>query len=870
MAVADKLVVIDGHSLLHRAFFALPPLSAPDGQPTGALVGFFNMLIRLLGDERPSHLAVAMDRPEATFRQAQFADYKAQRADMPSELRSQVPLLRTLLGALAIPVLDHPGAEADDLIGTVAARAQAAGVPAVIVTGDRDALQLVADGVLVLYTRRGITEIDRMDLAAVRARYGVEPPQLVDVKALAGDASDNYTGVPTIGEKTACKLVAEFGSAQAMLDRLEEVRPPRARQALATHQETVQRNLQLARILRDVPAAFEIAALRRQPPAAAAQVLLEELGMGRIWERLGSGGGRAARPEPVAPEAPVRVELAEGVVQVCDATAFAEALATQAGPVAICAGEGDPPIALAACDGMRVWLWRREDALPPLPAVAQLLAHDSKRLCHLALAAGAAWRTPALDAMIGAYLLEPERASYPLADICRRFALAAPAPASAAEAAWCVAALRAPLEAALHEHGLWSVYREIELPLVGVLARMERSGVLVDRPALTRLETEFAARLEAAEAEIYATAGERFNINSTQQLGQILFDRLGLPPPKRTKTGFSTDAEVLEQLAGLHPLPAQVLTYRTLQKLQSTYVQALPEYVGGDGRIHTDFRQTVAATGRLASNNPNLQNIPVRDEVGKPIRRVFVAPPGHQLISADYSQVELRVLAHLCRDPGLLATFAHGGDIHRATAAEVWGVPQDEVTAAQRNAAKAINFGIVYGISDFGLARQLGVPQGEAHTVIARYFERYPGVRAHMEAVVEEARRTGVVRTLFGRRRQIPDITGRNWARRSFAERTAMNSPIQGTAADIIKRAMISVDAELQRTGLRARLILQVHDELILEAPSAEVPAAARLLERCMREAADLQVPLEVDVHAGPNWLEMEPVMPARAGDASA
>ncbi len=867
--MADKLVVIDGHSLLHRAFFALPPLSAPDGQPTGALVGFFNMLIRLLDDERPTHLAVAMDRHEATFRQAQFADYKAQRADMPSELRSQVPLLRSLLAALAIPVLDHPGAEADDLIGTAAARAQAAGLPAVIVTGAPDALQLVGDGVMVLYTRRGITEIDRMDLAAVRARYGVEPPQLVDVKALAGDASDNYPGVPTIGEKTACKLVAEFGSAQAMLDRLAEVRPPRAREALVAHQETVRRNLQLARIVRDVPAPFEIGALRRRAPDDASEALLAHLGLARVWERLGGETG-ASRPEPAAVQAVPRVALGDGVVQACDAMALVARVAAESTAWAIHPAGGDPPTALAACDGTRVWVWRGEGPPPALPSVAHLLAHDSKRLCHLTLAAGAPWRTPEMDATLGAYLLEPERANYPLADICRRFTLAAPAPDDVSEAAWCLTLLRAPLEAALREHGLWPVYREIELPLVGVLARMERAGVLVDRPALARLETEFAARLEAAEAEIYATAGERFNINSTQQLGQILFERLGLSPPKRTKTGFSTDAEVLEQLAGLHPLPAQVLTYRTLQKLQSTYVQTLPDYVGVDGRIHSDFRQTAAATGRLASNNPNLQNIPVRDEVGKPIRRVFVAAPGHRLISADYSQVELRVLAHLSRDAGLLATFAQGGDIHRATAAEVWGVAPDQVTAAQRSAAKAVNFGIVYGISDFGLARQLGVAQGEAHAVIARYFERYPGVKAHMEAVVEEARRTGVVRTLFGRRRQIPDITGRNWARRSFAERTAMNSPIQGTAADIIKRAMIAVDAELQRTGLRARLLLQVHDELILEAPAAEVPAAAGLLERCMREAADLAVPLEVDVHAGPNWLEMEPVAAARAGDASA
>jgi len=400
----------------------------------------------------------------------------------------------------------------------------------------------------------------------------------------------------------------------------------------------------------------------------------------------------------------------------------------------------------------------------------------------------------------------------------------------------------------------------VELPLVPVLAAMEHRGVLVDREALAALERDLAGRLAAAEAEIHAAAGESFNINSTQQLGRILFDKFGLTPPRKTKTGYSTDADVLEQLAAVHELPARILTYRTLQKLQSTYVQTLPGYVGADGRIHTDYRQTIAATGRLASNNPNLQNIPIREDVGKPIRRVFVAPEGHRLVAADYSQVELRILAHFCGDAGLIAAFREGRDIHRATAAEVWGVAPEEVTARQRSAAKAVNFGIVYGISDFGLARQLACGVPEAHEIIGRYFERYPGVRAYMDGVVAEAHRNGAVRTLYGRLRRLPDIASRNFPRRAFAERTAMNTPIQGTAADLIKKAMLAVHAELGRRGLAGALILQVHDELIAEAPQDEVQAVAAALAAGMRGAGDLAVPLAVEVSAGPNWLDLEDV----------
>lgn len=863
-----KLALIDGHSLLHRAFFALPTLATPEGQPTGAVYGFLTMLLRLLEEERPTHLAVAMDRPEPTFRHSEFREYKAQRAAMPSDLRSQVPLLRHVLQALAVPVTDCAGAEADDIIGTLASAAAAEGFAVIIVTGDRDALQLVSDRITVLYTRRGISEIDRMDPPAVLAHYGVPPERVVDVKALVGDASDNYPGVPTVGEKTASKLVAAFGPVEDLLARLAEVGPPRVQQALAANVETVRRNKRLATIRRDVAVSFAAEDLRRiQPDAAAAGAALAELGFRSLAARFGLDGISPAALSATPPAEPTASTL-------LGSEAFGAALAGHAGAVALAAtwsggAPPDParwrppaPAALAAAlvgTDAPVLFWRNDaqQEPPPIPPLPELLAEDSKRLCHLALDAGQRWETPAFDAALAGYLLESDRTAYPLADVCRQFGLAAPAPDDLPAAAAALQALRAPALASLREHGLERLYREIELPLVGVLARMERAGVLVDREALTALEAEFAEHLVSAERRIHETAGEVFNPNSTQQLARILFAKIGLTPPRRTKTGYSTDADVLEQLAVEHELPGLVLAYRSLQKLQSTYVTALPGFIAADGRIHTDFRQTVAATGRLSSNNPNLQNIPVREELGRRLRRVFIAAPGHLLVAADYSQVELRILAHFSGDAGLLEAFREGRDVHRATAAEVWGVAPSEVTESQRSAAKAVNFGIVYGISDFGLARQLGCPVAEAKEIIQRYFERYPGVKRYMDGAVAEARERGSVRTLYGRLRRLPDITGRNFARRAFAERMAMNTPIQGTAADIIKRAMVAVAGEIAAGGMRAQLILQVHDELIVEAPDEEVPAVAVLLRRGMQEAGELAVPLRVDVSAGPNWMEL-------------
>ena len=861
-----RLALVDGHSLLHRAFFALPALSAPDGQPTGAVYGFLTMLLRLLSDEQPTHLAVALDRPEPTFRHQEFQAYKAQRAAMPDDLRTQVPLLRRVLAALAVPILEQAGAEADDVIGTAARQAAAAGFDVRVVTGDRDALQLIGPRVQVLYTRRGLSEIDRMDEAAVRAKYGVEPPLLIDVKALVGDASDNYPGVPTVGEKTGCRLIATYGPVETLLARLDEVGPPRVREALLRHADVVRRNKRLATIRCDVALVFEPEAWVRVGAAPEAEALLEQLGMRSLSPRFGIGLVRSEPATATAAAPPAAEEAPPAAAVDLDAASLRAAMDAHDGPVALAADlQADDGVVAAvlidAAAGVArppALRCRGAAGVGVVAAIARMVAHDSKCFGRLALETGVPWHTPDGDLGIAGYLLDAERSAYRLADLCRQFGVPVPAPQDVAGAALAVAALQGPMLEALAAHGLEGVYRDLELPLVGVLAAMEHHGMLVDRAALAALEGDLAARLTESEVSIYATAGETFNINSTQQLAQILFDRLGLKPPKRTKTGYSTDAEVLEQLAGLHPLPGQVLAHRTLQKLQSTYVQALPGFIAVDGRIHTTLQQTVAATGRLASQNPNLQNIPIREAVGRPIRRVFVAAPGWRFISADYSQVELRVLAHFSQDDGLVAAFREGRDIHRATAAEVFGVDPDAVTPAQREAAKAVNFGIVYGISDFGLARQLGCAVADARAWIARYFERYPGVRRFMDASVAQARATGVVRTLSGRMRRLPDITSRNFPRRAFAERMAMNTPIQGSAADLIKQAMLAVHAELRRSGLQAQLCLQIHDELLLEAPVGEVDAAAAVLRRCMEAVGPLAVPLRVDVSVGPNWLDLE------------
>jgi DNA polymerase-1 len=848
---APVIALVDGHSLFHRAFFALPALATSDGQPTGAIYGFLAMLYRLLDDEHPSHLAVAFDPSGPTFRDGLFAEYKAQRPSMPGDMRSQLPLLRQALDALNVPMVEAPGFEADDVIGTLATRAAGEGLRVLVVTGDRDAFQLAGPEIAVVYTKRGISEVEKLDEAAVRGRYGVAPVQLVDVKALMGDTSDNIPGIPAVG---------------ARLPRLDEVAPARIQQTLREHADWVPRNKRLATIVRDAPVTVDPAVyVRQEPDAERARAIFDRLGMRTFLRRL---------PQP------------EAAATVAEAEAAAEAGA--AAPAAHQEAPPEEPAPLDPADLRQAsevaivveWDLGRQPARVVLAANGKLQAgsptelgaalddapakvgYDLKPWVRARLKAGGAWRPIAFDAMIAAFLLDAGRSKYPLADLARQYAgIHLTDDAGPERQATAALRLRQPMEAELRARGLHDLFAEVEMPLIEVLAAMEARGVCVHKPTLASLGQEFRARIDEEAAAIYELAGEPFNINSTQQLGHILFEKLGLKPPKKTKTGYSTDAEVLEQLAAEHELPAHILEHRTLQKLQSTYIDALQAQVDpSDGRVHTTFIQTGAATGRLASTDPNLQNIPVRDEQGRRIRAAFVAPPGHVLVSVDYSQIELRILAHLSGDPALIEAFQAGEDFHRQTAAFIFGVTLAEVTSQQRSAAKATNFGVVYGISDFGLARQLGVSNAEAHDIIERYFTRFPQVRAYLDGLIAEARATGQVRTMFGRIRSLPDIASRNWTRRSFAERMAMNSPLQGTAADLIKRAMVAAYAELQSRSSRAAMVLQVHDELIFEAPDDEADSVAALARRAMTGAAELAVPLVVEARAGRNWYQMEPL----------
>lgn len=935
-------MLVDGYSLVHRAFYALPPLQTADGQPTNAVYGFLTMLLKLLDEERPTHVAVVFDAAGPTFRDKVYAEYKAHRPETPDELRSQFPLVREACAALNIPVLERQGYEADDVLGTLARRAAGAGWDVLIVTGDRDVLQLVGDRVQALITRRGISDLRRWDLDEVRREYGLEPAQLVDVKALMGDASDNIPGVPGVGEKTAVKLIAEFGDLESVLANVDRVSGKKLAEALRQHAETARQSRVLARIETDVPLEVDLEALqRRDPDPDRARDLFTRLEFRSLLDRLGIQRGRgpagAGGDGAAAPGGEIRIHRVAGEQALEEAVSALGAVPAAAVTYRLAGTEPRrwPLRYLAVAAGSDVWVVHcsggetggEPGGLPERSALRvldlllrraaagemQVVVHDLKPLLTRGLCSGlwqdcpdilaarvpepsfdasdgmppqpepADSRPPAvLDTAVAAYLLDASRSAYRVSDLARQYLGAdVPEPEDLAAAggrrgglpleqvsaddldavAARQSALLAGLAEALHAQvvgqGLGLLLRRIEAPLTEVLAAMEHAGVLVDRDALRAMGRDIQARVQELQAEIYELAGTEFNINSTQQLGQVLFERLKLPVIKRTKTGYSTDAEVLEELAAEHPIAARVLEHRTLAKLMGTYVEGLDAAIEADGRIHTTFQQTVASTGRLASTDPNLQNIPIRDEPGRGLRRAFIAPPGHVLLACDYSQIELRVLAHMSGDPRMVEAFLAGEDIHRRTAAEVFGLPLDQVTSRHRSLAKAVNFGIVYGISDFGLARQLNIPREEARDFISRYFARYAGVKRYLDRAVAQAREQGFVRTLFGRVRYLPDIRSRIFHRRSFAERTAMNTPIQGTAADIIKAAMVGVHRRLRAEGRRARLLLQVHDELILEVPEDELEPVARMVVEVMTGAVRLRVPLVVDARFGRDWYEM-------------
>ena len=847
-----KLMILDGNSVVNRAFYGVRPLNAPDGTPTNAVYGFLAILQKLFEGEAPDSLCVAFDLPAPTFRHEMYEGYKAQRKPMPEELAVQMPLLKETLDAMHIRRLEAAGWEADDVLGAVSAICEKSGWACEIVTGDKDSFQLITETTSVLHvkSRMGQTETILYDRARFEEEYGFAPPLMVDLKALMGDASDNIPGVPGIGEKTALDLVRRYGRVAdiyAGLDGLDI--KDSVRKKLAAGRESAEMSYTLATISREAPVELkpEDASWSRDfgPELYA---VLDRLGFRRFIEKW----GLAPAPEAVQEtESRAMPELSALTAQEAEARIRAAETLGLALP-------GADLDSLSLCDGEAIftlnWGELGEDYNRLLRLVfspeVKKSAHGVKDLMGLALAEGLGTEGFVFDTELAAYVLDPTESGYDLGKLTKRY-LGAELPEARA-----ALELMAPMRAKLAENGAEKLYFDIELPLCQVLAEMERAGFLVDRKALADFGESLTAGIDALQRGIWELAGHEFNINSPKQLGEVLFDELMLPAGKKTKTGWSTNADILEKLIGKHPIIGDILEYRMLTKLKSTYADGLLKVISADGRIHTNFRMTVTATGRLSSTEPNLQNIPVRRELGAQIRRMFVAAPGCVLVDADYSQIELRLLAHISGDETMQNAFKSGEDIHAVTASQVFGLPLAEVTPAQRSSAKAVNFGIVYGISAFSLAQDIKVSPAEARAYIDAYMQKYHGVREYMDRVIAEAKERGYVETLFGRRRPVPELKASNFNTRSFGERVARNMPIQGTAADIIKLAMVNVRRRLRAEGLEARLILQVHDELIAECPEREAERVAALLEEEMERAVTLSVPLTAEAHSGHSWAE--------------
>ena len=858
--MAGKIVLLDGYSLMYRAFHALQsPMSAPDGTPTNAVHGFVMMLLKTVEEEKPEKLAVAFDVHAPTLRAQRYADYKGTRKPMPDELRAQDPIIRELIVRMGLPILEMAGYEADDILGTVSARCEREDREAVIVTGDRDSFQLSGEKTTILYTKKGISDTVRVTPEYIREVYGLEPKQMIDVKGLMGDASDNIPGVPGVGEKTALKLIAQYGSLEKVLDTADAEQKGRLRERLLEHRALAELSKELATIDRGVPIAFDWSEWTLDGLGGALP-RLRELRMNAAARRLMEVAGHFAPVSiPAAPKAAreklPKIERMESLEQT------AARVAELAGDAKWAAAYLESELTVAT-DKARLSLPAAGDLLSPgvtaeeaARALAPLLTADCPKFLYNVKALSQdfdALRGEITDVMLAAYALKPQRESFAAGALCAEEGIES----FGEHPARALYELGVRQRAQLKQNDLERVYAEIELPLARVLGDMEREGFLVDADALRALGEEFRAHIALLTDEIAALMGARINLNSPKQLGEMLFDKMGLPAPKKTQRGYSTSAEVLENLAAEHEVCAKILEYRKYQKLESTYIDSLLNLRDAAGRIHSRFDQVATATGRISSAEPNLQNIPVRTELGRQIRRAFIARPGCVLVDADYSQIELRVLAHMSGDETMIEAFREGQDIHARTAAEVYGVPLEQVTHEMRSASKAVNFGIVYGISDFTLAKNISVSRKEAREFIERYFERYPGVKRYMDAAVAEGREKGYVTTLMGRRRYLPELASANFNLRSFGERCAMNSPIQGTAADIIKLAMIRVADALRKGGYKARLILQVHDELIVEAPEDEQERVRALLKDCMEGVAALAVPLKTDISVGRDWRE--------------
>ncbi len=900
------LILFDGHALIHRAFHALPSLTvSKTGEPTGAVYGFASMLLKVAAELKPTHWAIAFDSPAPPFRHTQFEDYKAHRPPTPDELKRQFKRVRELVEAFNIPSFEVDGYEADDILGTIGQQASKEGIDTVVVTGDTDIFQLASPHVSVLTPRPGKTFSDTItyDEATVQQRYGLLPQQLADLKGLKGDPSDNIPGVPGIGEKTATKLIQQFGSIEGIYDHIDEVTPERVRKLLKDGESQARQSKELVTIVTDMPIDFDLTCCRvgnyqRNKVAE----LFRELEFARLLSKLPESivqeHGTAQVGTPTSREAVDYqiIDTAESLEEVVNALSQLESFAIDTETTGI-----DPRqsalvgVSLSPVPGKAWYLpvgHSSGDQLPLSQVIAALkpllenpevvkIAHNGKYDMTVLLKYGVMVQNLGFDTMIAAYLSEEKALGLkplafsklgiemtPISDLigsgAKQISMAwvdIPRVVNYACADADIAnRLSELLEVELKDQEVWELFTKVEMPLLPVLLRMETNGVALDTSRLREMSWSMGEKLAKLESEIYSCSGRRFNINSTQQLGVVLYDDLKLPRTKRTKSGYSTGASVLEGLKGAHPLIELLLEYRQLTKLKSTYVDALPALIDPEtGRVHTSFNQTGTSTGRLSSSNPNLQNIPVRTEEGRQVRKAFIAErESSLLLAADYSQIDLRALAHLSQDPRLLDAFANDEDIHTTTASQVFGVPLSEVTPDMRRLAKTVNFGVIYGMSEYGLEQATELSRQEAAEFIKAYFEKYSGVKDYLDTTKRDAAEKGYVQTLLGRRRYIPEIKSSNGQVRMAAERMAINMPVQGTSADIIKVAMIELQHEMDKKGLEAKMILQVHDELLFELPQAEVEELTQLVLQIMPRALELSVPLEIDVKTGRNWDEME------------
>jgi len=862
-----KVLLLDGHSLAFRAFFALPDtLVTSSGQVTNAVYGFTAMLIKLLADERPQGVVVCFDKGVPQFRVDRYAEYKAGRAATPDLFRQQLPLIREVLESLRIPIVELEGYEADDLLATLTKHGRGEGCEVIIVTGDRDILQLVRDGVSVIMTRRGISDVIRYDAPTVLERYGVSPEKWIDFVALKGETSDNLPGVPGVGDKTAAQLINKYGDIEQVIAHADEL-TPKLREAIKERANQVRINKELGHLLDDVHLDLDPAKLRLEAwDDEAVRKLFISLEFRSLHERLKEIKFHAAAAPPALELGSIAEFVSETELRQGETIAFA----WNENWLALSDGAGEARV-LPFDEAMHRLAGCLKD-----PNRGKI-AHDAKPLYRSALNTGVEIEGLYCDTKIAAYLLEPGASSgYALSDTVGRYlgvsieaeknepqageqvslSFAADDKQSVCRQAVALRAVAPVVEEQLRAQGIWELATSLEFPLIQVLACMEHNGILVDRGYLEKLDADFGQKTITLERTIQQLAGEEFNVNSNLQLQRILFEKLALPKTRRIKTGYSTDAAELEKLAGSHPIVASLLEYREVSKLKNGFSEMLLALIDPQSqRIHTTYEQTTAATGRLSSTAPNLQNIPIRGELGRQIRRAFIAPPGHVLLSADYSQIELRVLAHLCEDETFCQAFAQGHDFHATIAAKVYGVGSNDVTSAMRDQVKQFSYGIAYGMSTYGVSQRLGVEMDQAASFVETYYAQFPKVREFLTAQVEKAKIDGFTTTMFGRRRYLPELLSSNYRLRTLGERMALNAPIQGSAADILKKAMISVDAALRREAI-AKMLLTVHDELVFEVPTDKLDRARALIEKEMIQAADLRCGLAVEVHTGSNWAE--------------